>query len=112
MNRERDGRLIQVCMLDNASYPQIEMHRKVYSPAGVSPTIPTHSGGGERPAHHGGERMTGAEYIIFPTWPAYNILNRVYTGGGCSPTLTTQCAHSKPPLILVEAKGWHRNAPR
>lgn len=48
--------------------------------------------------------MTGEEYIIIPTWPAYNNLNRVYTGGGCSPTLTTQCAHSKPPLILVEVR--------
>ena len=23
-------------------------------------------------------------------------------GGGCSPTLTTQCSHSKPPLVIVE----------
>ena len=40
---------IQVAMLDKEAYPQIEMHRRVYSPAGTSPTIPTHSGGGNIP---------------------------------------------------------------
>lgn len=48
MRRESSG-CIQVAMLDKRNYPQIEMHRRVYSPAGVSPTIPTHSGGGNVP---------------------------------------------------------------
>lgn len=47
--------------------------------------------------------MLTEQYIVIPTWPSFNNLNRVYLGGGCSPTLTTQCAKSKPPLVLVEA---------
>lgn len=42
------------------------------------------------------------DYIVIETWPSYNNLNRVYLGGGTCPTLTTQCAHSKPPLVLVK----------
>ena len=41
------------------------------------------------------------DYIEIPTWPEYNNQNRVYLGGGICPTLTTQCSHSKPPLVLV-----------
>lgn len=48
--------------------------------------------------------MTAEEYVEIPTWPAYNNMNRVHTGGGLCPTLTTQCSHAKPPLVLVEAR--------
>ena len=41
------------------------------------------------------------DYIEIPTWPEYNNQNRVYLGGGICPTLTTQCSHSKPSLILI-----------
>ena len=40
---------IQVAMLDKEAYPQIEMHRRVYSPEGTSPTIHTCGGGGTEP---------------------------------------------------------------
>ena len=50
----------------------------------------------------GRDTVTGKEqYIEIPTWPAYNNQNRVYLGGGICPTLTTQCSHSKPPLVLI-----------
>lgn len=48
--------------------------------------------------------MTGEQWVEIPTWPIFNGQNRVYLGGGTCPTLTTQCAHSKPPLVLVEAR--------
>lgn len=47
--RERDGRLIQICTLDKTSYPRIEMCRRVYSPDGIAPTIHTCGGGGTEP---------------------------------------------------------------
>lgn len=46
--------------------------------------------------------MNVEQYYVIDTWPKYNNLNRIHTGGGCSPTLTTQCSHSKPPLVIVE----------
>lgn len=48
------------------------------------------------------------DFIVIPTWPAYNDLNRVYLPEGVCPTLTTQCAHSKPPLVLVTDRRSHR----
>lgn len=48
--REREGhKCIQVAMLDKASYPRIEMCRRVYSPDGIAPTIHTCGGGGTEP---------------------------------------------------------------
>ena len=38
-----------VATLDSEHYKQIEMHRRVYSTEAASPTIPTHSGGGNIP---------------------------------------------------------------
>lgn len=41
--------LIQVATLDKASYPRIEMCRRVYSVDGIAPTIHTCGGGGTEP---------------------------------------------------------------
>lgn len=50
IERERKGhRCILVALLDKDSYPVIEMHRRVYSPDGISPTIHTCRGGGTEP---------------------------------------------------------------
>lgn len=66
--------------------------------------------------------MNSEQYFIIPTWPSFNKMNRVYLDGGICPTLTTQCAKSKPPpsprggggtsvksglkLITATAQGW------
>ena len=47
--RERDIRLIQVAELDPGHYKDNEMHRRVYSADGLSPTIRTSGGGGFEP---------------------------------------------------------------
>ena len=47
--RERDIRLIQVAELDPGHYKDNEMHRRVYSVDGLSPTIRTSGGGGFEP---------------------------------------------------------------
>ena len=49
VGQERERRCIQVATLDKIAYPQIEQHRRVYSIDAASPTIPTHSGGGNVP---------------------------------------------------------------
>ena len=47
------------------------------------------------------------DFIVIPTWPEFNNLNHVYLPEGVCPTLTTQCAHSKPPLGLVADRRSH-----
>ena len=47
--RERDIRLIQVAELDPVACKDNEMHRRVYSTDGLSPTIRTSGGGGFEP---------------------------------------------------------------
>lgn len=91
--------LIQVALLN---IEDRDLHRRVYSPEGICPTIRAQSGGNAEPKVliEGGPRMS-PDYIEIPTWPEYNNQNRVYLGGGICPTLTTQCSHSKPPLVLV-----------
>ena len=49
MNERERGQLIQVATLDRASYPRIEMCRRVYDPRGIAPTIHTCGGGGTEP---------------------------------------------------------------
>ena len=52
------------------------------------------------------------DYIEIPTWPEYNNQNRVYLGSGICPTLTTQCSHSKPPLVLIGGPRMILKAPK
>ena len=47
--QQMERRCVQVATLDKVAYPQIEQHRRVYSIDAASPTIPTHSGGGNVP---------------------------------------------------------------
>ena len=45
----KENRLIRVIMLDKTAFPQLEIHRRVYHPAGIAPTIHTCGGGGTEP---------------------------------------------------------------
>jgi len=49
MSDERERRCIQIATLDPEAYPQNEMHRRVYSILGISPTVQTCNGGGKQP---------------------------------------------------------------
>ena len=86
----RDNRLRQVAELHPEHYKNNEMHRRVYSTDGLSPTIHTCGGGGTEP-----------KILVVGQLPGYEKNGRIYDTHGISPTVQSR-DYKDPAKIIVE----------
>ena len=76
--------------LDPDHFKNNEMHRRVYSPDGISPTISTCAGGNTEP-----------KILVVGQLPGYEKTGRIYGTRGISPTIQSR-DWKDPAKIIVE----------
>lgn len=94
----KDSKCIQVCDLSGGKWDRIyESCRRVYSPDGISPTIPTCQGGNTEP-----KVAVNRLYGIFDDEKSKHQAGSVYDKNGLAPTLDTMQGGWRQPCVETD----------